>query len=105
MVDGQMVGDGLPDLLLRSKEELDRDVTINSSRGRSDYKEPQMWQEWRQAVEHKPEASGEETSASKLGHYSLHRQTIRCIKDCLDNQTQRTVVMAWSPGCQQQVQH
>lgn len=42
MVDSQMVGDGLPDLLLRSKEELDRDVTINSSRGRSDYKEPQM---------------------------------------------------------------
>lgn len=41
MVDGQMVGDGLPDLLLTSKEELDRDVIINSSRGRSDYKEPQ----------------------------------------------------------------
>lgn len=40
--DGQKVGDGLLDLLLTSKEELGRDVINNSSRGCSDYKEPQM---------------------------------------------------------------
>lgn len=42
MVDGQKVGDSLLDLLLTSKEELDRDMINNSSRGCSDYKEPQM---------------------------------------------------------------
>lgn len=79
MVDGQKVGDGLLDLLLTSKEELDRDVINNSSCGCSDYKEPQMWQEHRrQAAEHKPEASEEETLALKLGLYSLDRQTIGC---------------------------
>ena len=39
MVYGQRVGDGLLDLLLTNKEELDRDVIINSSLGCSDYKE------------------------------------------------------------------
>lgn len=105
MVDGQKVGDSLLDLLLTSKEELDRDMINNSSRGCSDYKEPQMWQEWRWAVEHKPEASGEETLALKLGHYSLNNQTIRRIRGCLDDQTKRTVNMVWSPGCQWQVQY
>lgn len=42
MVDGQKVGDGLQDLLLPSKEELDMDVINNSNRGCSDYKEPQI---------------------------------------------------------------
>lgn len=42
MVDGQKVGDGLLDLLLTSKEELDMDVINNSNRGCSDYKEPQI---------------------------------------------------------------
>lgn len=44
----------------------------------------------RQSAQHKPEALGQETSAPKLGHYSLDRQTMRCIKGCLDNQTQKT---------------
>lgn len=39
MVYGQRVGDSLLDLLLTNKEELDRDVIINSSLGCSDYKE------------------------------------------------------------------
>lgn len=42
MVDGQKVSDGLLDLLLTSKEELDMDVINNSNRGCSDYKEPQI---------------------------------------------------------------
>lgn len=42
MVNGQKVGDSLLDLLLTSKEELDRDVINNSSHGCSDYKELQM---------------------------------------------------------------
>jgi len=39
MVDSQRVGDSLLDLLLTNKEELDRDVIINSSLRCSDYKE------------------------------------------------------------------
>lgn len=42
MVDGQKVSDGLLDLLLTNKEELDMDVINNSNRGCSDYKEPQI---------------------------------------------------------------
>lgn len=44
----------------------------------------------RQAAQRKPEASEQETSAPKLGHYSLDRQTMRCIQGCLDNQTHKT---------------